>query len=156
LPTTAPSSSATSPRWAGSRLDRNRDGRIDAQDPGWERLSIWEYDRDESGDPILGDPALGGTLTPIGETGIVSIGLASAITNLADGQGNTQTRLGAFTRADGSTSALGEYRFARDLADTEPAERLALPVDLHSLPDLHGHGNMHDLGQTRIQGETLL
>ena len=72
-------------------------GKIDANDSVWANLKIWN-DSDQNG---ISDTEH--ELFNLSDFDITAINLASTITNTPDGQGNTKTRTGRFTVADGST-----------------------------------------------------
>ncbi|MFN4003781.1 MAG: peptidoglycan DD-metalloendopeptidase family protein, partial [Hylemonella sp.] len=77
-------------------LDANGDGVIDASDPAFAELKLW---RDTSQDGQTG----AGELISLADAGIVSLNLAHTLKNQRLSNGNTLSREGSFTRADGST-----------------------------------------------------
>jgi Ca2+-binding RTX toxin-like protein len=119
-----------------SQYDRNRDGRIDAGDPIWSSLKVAVWETDPRGETVLGDPAAAMSLKTLEELGIASIGLDSSIATVTDENGNTRTRSGTVTLADGTTRELAEYRFARDTAETTFLDWRDLPEEIAVLPEL--------------------
>lgn len=69
--------------------------------------------------------------------------------------GNQLTREGSFTRADGSTSAMGEFRLATDTFNTRFAEPVEVPEPLKTLPTMGGAGNVRELQQAAAQSSSL-
>ncbi|MFH0824236.1 MAG: hypothetical protein V2B18_15900, partial [Pseudomonadota bacterium] len=118
--------------------DDNGDGRIDAADAVFSELQVWT---DEDGDGY----SLPEELHTLEDLGIKSIGLGSTVTNVADPQGNTQTRLGSFEKDDGSTGEIGEYNFQRDTTYAIPNDWVDEAEDIAELPNLWGYGNVDDL-----------
>jgi len=100
-------------------LDTNGDGLLDAADPAFAELKLW---RDTSQDGQTAE----GELISLSEAGIESLKLAHTLTNQRLANGNQLSREGSFTRADGSTSAMGEFRLATDTFDTRFAEQIDL------------------------------
>ena len=112
-------------------LDANGDGVIDATDPAFAELKLW---RDISQDGV----SQGGELVSLADAGIVSLNLAHSLKNQRLANGNTLAREGTFTRADGSTSAMGEFKLAIDTFDTRFAEEIEVPEALRVLPNMQG------------------
>lgn len=88
-------------------LDENGDGIIDASDPAFADLKLWK-DADQNGQTGAGE------LIALADAGIVSLSLANTVKNQSLSNGNKLTREGHFTRADGSTAAMGEFQFATE------------------------------------------
>ncbi|MDP1903945.1 MAG: hypothetical protein Q8M09_06845, partial [Pseudomonadota bacterium] len=124
--------------------DDNKDGRIDANDAIWANLKIW---RDTDGDGYSAN----GELHALSAFGIQSLSLANTTGNVSDGQGNTRTHLGSYTRAGGAGRQMGDFVFQRDTARTLATEYLDVPDDIAVLPNLMGFGNMHDLDQAMVR-----
>ena len=129
-------------------LDANGDGVIDATDPAFAELKLW---RDISQDGV----SQGGELVSLADAGIVSLNLAHSLKNQRLANGNTLAREGTFTRADGSTSAMGEFKFAIDTFDTRFAEEIEVPEALRVLPNMQGAGNVRELQQAAAQSSSL-
>ena len=118
-------------------LDANGDGIIDASDPAFAELKLW---RDTSQDGQTGI----GELISLQDAGIVSLNLANTLKNQRLANGNTLSREGSFTRTDGSTSAMGEFRLATSTFDTKFAEAIEVPEALKTLPTMGGAGNVRE------------
>ena len=90
--------------------DSNNDGVISAADSGYASLQIWQ---DADGDGVTD----AGELKSLSALGIASISLTSAApaTPMVIG-GNSVSRVGSFTRSDGSSGAVGDVVFA--ISDT--------------------------------------
>lgn len=129
-------------------LDANGDGVIDATDPAFAELKLW---RDISQDGV----SQGGELITLADAGIVSLNLAHSLKNQRLANGNTLAREGTFTRADGSTSAMGEFKLAIDTFDTRFAEEIEVPEALRVLPNMQGAGNVRELQQAAAQSSSL-
>jgi len=129
-------------------LDANGDGVIDATDPAFAELKLW---RDISQDGV----SQGGELVSLADAGIVSLNLAHSLKNQRLANGNTLAREGTFTRADGSTSAMGEFKLAIDTFDTRFAEEIEVPEALRVLPNMQGAGNVRELQQAAAQSSSL-
>ncbi|WP_157381302.1 hypothetical protein [Tepidiphilus margaritifer] len=109
-------------------LDANGDGILDASDPAFAELKLW---RDTDQDGVTGS----GELISLLDAGIVILDLAHTLKNQRLSNGNTLSREGRFTRADGSTSAMGEFKLATDTFDTRFAEAIDVPGTLKSQTD---------------------
>ena len=129
-------------------LDANGDGILDATDPAFAELKLW---RDISQDGV----SQGGELVSLADAGIVSLNLAHSLKNQRLANGNTLAREGTFTRADGSTSAMGEFKLAIDTFDTRFAEEIEVPEALRVLPNMQGAGNVRELQQAAAQSSSL-
>ncbi|OJX05334.1 MAG: hypothetical protein BGO72_14040 [Burkholderiales bacterium 70-64] len=125
-------------------LDSNGDGLLDASDPAFAELKLW---RDADQDGLTGQ----GELITLADAGIVSLELTNALRNQRLADGNTLAREGSFTRADGSTGAMGEFRLAVDTFDTRFAEAIEVPEAIEALPDMQGSGNVRELHQAAAQ-----
>lgn len=125
-------------------LDSNRDGVLDASDPAFAELKLW---RDVSQDGV----SQGGEFITLAEAGIVSLNLANTLKNQNLANGNTLSREGSFTRADGTTGGMGEFRLASDTFDTKFAEAIEVPEELKALPNMQGAGNVRELQQAAAQ-----
>ncbi|MFH0825053.1 MAG: recombinase family protein [Pseudomonadota bacterium] len=103
--------------------DSNSDGKIDANDPIWSRLRIWQSDS-YMGGWYMEDPDESGRLTSLDEAGLAAIFVDSTITNITDDAGNTESRTGRFEWQDGTTGSISEYNLERYTADTTAAGEL--------------------------------
>ncbi len=129
-------------------LDSNGDGILDANDPAFALLKLW---RDTSQDGATG----AGELITLADAGIVSLNLTNTLKNQRLANGNTLAREGSFTRADGSTGGMGEFRLATDTFSTKFAEPIEVPESLKSLPNMAGSGNARELQQAAAQSDSL-
>ncbi len=125
-------------------LDANNDGILDASDPAFAELKLW---RDTSQDGQTGI----GELISLQDAGIVSLNLANTLKNQRLANGNTLSREGSFTRTDGTTGGMGEFRLATDTFDTKFAESIEVPDALRTLPTMGGAGNVRELQQAAAQ-----
>lgn len=107
-------------------LDANGDGIIDASDPAFAELKLW---RDVSQDGV----SQVDEFITLAEAGIVSLNLANTLKNQHFANGNTLSREGSFTRADGTQDGMGEFRFAADTFDIEFSERIKASEPLRRL-----------------------
>src|SRR5690606_20476657 len=105
----------------------------DSNDPVFAELKLW---RDTDQDRVTGESEL----ISLAEAGIVPLNLEHAPLHQSLPNGNTLARVGSFTRADGSTSGMGEFHLAIDTFDTRFAEDIDIPEDLAALPSLAGSG----------------
>lgn len=127
-------------------FDHDGDGVIDATDPAFAELKLW---RDISQDGV----SQGGELVSLADAGIVSLNLANTLKNQGLANGNVLSREGSFTRADGSTSAMGEFNLATDTFNTKFAEQIEVPEALKTLPNMQGAGNVRELRQAATQSD---
>ena len=125
-------------------LDSNNDGILDASDPAFAELKLWR-DTSQNGQTNAGE------LITLADAGIVSLNLANTLKNQRLSNGNTLSREGSFTRLDGSTFAMGEYRLAIDTSHTRFAEEIEVPEALRALPNVQGAGNVRELQQAAAQ-----
>ena len=128
--------------------DANHDGKIDAEDPIWSQLKVWQYGEDDLENY---DPDESGIISTVEELGITAIYLDSEVCNETDSEGNTQVGSGVFQWADGSTGLVAEYSFTRDTSYTLPTEYLEVPEDVLALPDLMFNGNVYNLQQEMVR-----
>ena len=129
-------------------LDSNGDGRLDATDPAFAELKVW---RGASPDGQTGS----GELVSLADLNIISLNLTPTLKNQRLPNGNTLSRESSYTRADGSSSAMNEYRLAIDTADTRFAEPLEVPENLKTLPNVQGAGKVRELQQAAAQSTAL-
>ncbi|MDX1253634.1 MAG: hypothetical protein IDH49_15555, partial [Gammaproteobacteria bacterium] len=101
----------------------------------------------------------GGEFLTLAEAGITSLNLAHTLKNQSLANGNTLAREGSFTRADGSTSGMGEFHLAIDTFDTQFATTIDVPDAIQPLPNMQGAGKVRELHQAAAQSgsvQTLL
>ncbi|WP_311223096.1 MULTISPECIES: calcium-binding protein [unclassified Acidovorax] len=131
--------------------DSNGDGVINANDAAYSQLRIW---RDANQDGI----SQASELRTLSDSGIASIGVVGAASNLDLGNGNTQPWSGNFTRIDGSTGASGvaevsgslllaSNNFYREFPD-DPV----VTAEAGALPQMGGSGLVRDLREAMSLG----
>ena len=129
-------------------LDSNGDGIIDASDPAFAELKLWR-DADQNGATGAGE------LISLADAGIVSLNLAHTLKNQNLANGNQLTREGSFTRLDGTTGGMGEFKLALDTFDTKFANEIEVPESLKTLPTMGGAGNVRELQQAAAQSGSV-
>ncbi|MDR0777352.1 MAG: putative Ig domain-containing protein [Azonexus sp.] len=129
-------------------LDANGDGILDANDPAFAELKLWR-DANQNG---LTDE---GELISLADAGIVSLNLANVLKNQNLANGNQLAREGSFTRTDGSTGSMGEFKLAIDTFDTRFAETIGVPEELRGLPNMGGSGAVRELQQAATLSDDL-
>jgi hypothetical protein len=128
-------------------LDTNGDGILDASDPAFAELKLWR-DSNQDGQSQGGQ---GGEFITLLDAGIVSLNLANALKNQRLGNGNTLSREGSFTRVDGTTAAMGEFKLAADTFSTKFAEQIEVSEAISTLPTMGGAGKVRELQQAAAQ-----
>ncbi|MBS3953124.1 MAG: hypothetical protein KGZ88_09270 [Methylomicrobium sp.] len=121
-------------------MDSNGDGILDASDPAFAELRLWR-DADQNG--ITGQ----NELITLEDARIVSLNLAHTLKNQRLTNGNTLAREGSLTRADGTSSAMGEFHFATDTFSTRFVKTIEAPEELKTLPNLQASGKVRELQQ---------
>ncbi|MEW6351671.1 MAG: hypothetical protein AB1646_21695 [Thermodesulfobacteriota bacterium] len=132
--------------------DADGNGKIDASDPVWSELRIWQGYIDNVG--YIGDPSEQGKISTLDEMGIIAIDVNSTITNITDESANTEVRSGQFIWADGSGGKIAEYAFQTDASDTEAVEEVEVSSEISALPQLHGSGTLRNLHQAMALDST--
>ncbi len=138
---------ATNGFQALAEWDENADGKIDSNDAVWANIKVWQ---DADGDGY----SSASELKNLSDFNITGINLNYTAVSTPDGQGNTQVQSGSFTKADGSTGAIGGFQFNRDTLYTIQEDYLTVTPDIASLPDLRGYGNVYDLQQAIVRDST--
>ena len=121
-------------------FDSNSDGVINSSDTNFDTIKV-----------LKGD----GTVMSLSDAGVSSITLSHTNKNVEDANGNVQKTEGTYTRADGSTSKLGDYLFANDSITTIAKDWLEVPETITELPDIAGMGNVYSLHQAMVRDEEL-
>ncbi len=118
-------------------LDSNADGKISSLDSAFSTLKLW---RDLDGDGVTD----AGELQTLSAASIASISLANASTiqNIA---GNIVTATGTFTRANGTTGAVGDVALRANQRDTDWLGDKTIDSASAALPELKGFGTLTDL-----------
>ena len=127
-----------------AQFDANGDGKIDASDPIWSQLKIWQHDPEATDS---GDPDSSGILTTLDDLGIQSINTGYANSTFVDANGNAHKEIGSFTWNNGTTNSAEDIWFQTDNMFTIANEWVDVPEDIAALPDLQGYGNVYDLQQ---------
>lgn len=122
-----------------AQFDTNGDGKIDASDPIWSQLKVWQHDPEATD---LGDPDSSGIFKTLDELGIQSIDTGYTNSTLVDANGNAHKQISTFTSNDGSTNAATDVWFQTDNMYTIANDWLDVPEDIAALPDLQGYGNV--------------
>ncbi|WP_439590585.1 calcium-binding protein, partial [Hydrogenophaga sp.] len=131
--------------------DSNADGKIDAADPIYAQLRIWQ---DTNQDGI----SQAEELKTLQEAGIASISVQGTATQINLGNGNSQPWSGSFTRIDGTTGdsgspelsgslLLASNNFYREFTDDPDLTEAA-----QALPQLGGSGWVRDLREAMSLG----
>jgi hypothetical protein len=118
-------------------MDSNNDGIINAEDPAFSSLYVWE-DTNSNGTV---DP---GELHSLASLEIASINLAYSSSD-EDVNGNTVTGIGSVTMTDGSTRELDDVSLQSSTLYTQVENLPVVSVDVSSLPQIHGFGLLPDL-----------
>jgi len=113
-------------------LDSNSDGVINSSDTNFSNIKV-----------LKGD----GTLETLAEAGIASINLNYSNTNAADASGNTQLRLGSYTKTDSTTAAIGDYSFTQNAMYSVATDWVEVSTAIAELPDITGYGTAYSLHQ---------
>ncbi len=127
--------------------DTNGNGRIDPGDEAWGDLRLWQ---DANGNGVVDE----GELLTLDEVGIGSIDLGYSDSTYVDEHGNEHRQIGRFEWADGREGEATDVWFIQDTAQTEARERLDVPEDIATLPDLMGYGEVHDLHQALVRDDS--
>ncbi|KAF0162803.1 MAG: Hemolysin-type calcium-binding region [Rhodocyclaceae bacterium] len=126
--------------------DGNHDGRIDAQDAAWNELKLWQ-DRNNDGQTQADE------LSTPAQHDIVAFNTAATNHYVGFGGSTNQLRSGTYTKADGSTGAIGEMQFEQNPVDTRPAQPVTVDTPtLAALPNLKGSGKVQSLWQAMSLG----
>ncbi|GAB6041680.1 hypothetical protein JCM17961_23550 [Endothiovibrio diazotrophicus] len=120
-----------------AELDDNGDGVVDATDTRFQELQVW---RDLNQDGRSQSTELF-TLEQLGITALATDAIASDLTVA----GNAVPLTSTFTRADGTTGAVGDAYFAVDLVNTDYRGPITVSDEIAALPNLRGYGRLADL-----------
>ena len=130
-------------------LDTNHDGQIDASDPAFSRLEIWQ---DVNGDGLSQEWELH-SLSFYDITSINAPTSFPAVPNTInpDSQGNFLQVTGTYTKADGTLGQVAEYNFATNPTYSISEQWTSVSDTIAALPDLPGFGTLRSLWQTMAQ-----
>ena len=123
--------------------DRNRDGRIDRNDPIWARLRVW---RDRNSDGVS-DSA---ELLRLDAAGTIALLLGYTESTEVDAHGHEHRQKGSFLRANGQRAALTDVWFATDTQNSRQLQLRAVDARTALLPDLPGMGIVPSLHQALL------
>ena len=121
-----------------AELDANGDRRIDASDPAFARLRVWQ-DADGNGHSDAAE------LRSLDQAGVQGIDVAYANSNHVDANGNQHRQLGRYTGTDGQRRAATDVWFQTDATHSVPTQWAQVPTDIAALPDAQGYGRVRDL-----------
>jgi len=130
-----------------AELDANGDRRIDASDPAFARLRVWQ-DADGNGHSDAGE------LRSLDQVGVQGIDVAYANSNHVDANGNQHRQLGRYTGTDGQRRAATDVWFQTDATHSVPTQWAQVPTDIAALPDAQGYGRVRDLQQAMAMDGT--
>lgn len=131
-----------------SALDSNADGKIDASDEEFQNLQVW---RDLDQDGISHESEL----FDLAEFDIASLDTGHTLIDRDDGNGNTITATGLYTRADGTTGETSDLDFAENSFHREFEEGVEISETAIALPDLRGSGMVRDLREAASLSTSL-
>ena len=129
-------------------LDSNGDGVINASDPSFANLVVWE---DTNNDGV----AQSSEIFTMAQLGIVSISLSTTTVN-ENINGNIVEETAVATLSDGSTREVADVDLAVDPTFTETAPGTTISSAAAALPELAGYGNLPDLRSAMTQDSALL
>jgi hypothetical protein len=129
-------------------LDVNGTHVLNASDPGWANLSVWE---DTNGNGV----ADSGEVQSLSSLGITSINLNAVPVN-ENINGNIVGDVATFTYANGSTGQVAEAFFNNDPLNSEFNGSYTLNPETLTLPNLRGLGTTADLNIAMSLDSTLL
>ena len=121
-----------------AQYDANGDGVIDANDPIYSQLRVWQ---DSNGNGSVNS----GELMTLAQAGIASITIASTPQSGDTIAGNQITATGTFTRADGTTGTIADASFATDAFESHYRGNTTVSAAAAALPNLKGYGTLTDL-----------
>ncbi len=127
--------------------DANADGKLDASDPVWSQLRVWQ---DADGDGV----SAGEELRTLPDVGVTAIGTASTPSTFVDAQGNEHRLVGTFTRSDGASGSTADVWLQVDQLYSVAGDTLEVPADIAALPNVRGYGTVYDLRQAMVRDAT--
>ncbi|UZE48465.1 hypothetical protein ONR75_27305 [Rhodopseudomonas sp. P2A-2r] len=130
-------------------LDSNHDGKINTADSAFASLRVW---RDLNGNGVTD----AGELKTLAETGIAEISLSTSTPAHGSIRGNTVTAEATFTRADGTTSTIGDTILQNNQIDTKYLGDTTVSAAAATLMNLKGFGSLTDLAVAMTHDATLL
>jgi Ca2+-binding RTX toxin-like protein len=128
-------------------FDSNGDGKVDTNDSVYSDLRIW-LDANQDG------VSQSAELSTLESHGIVAINVDSEAVQIGLGNGNVQTAIGTFVRADGTEGTVADLTSSASnldlLVDTyfrEFTTHVPLTEQAINSPDLYGSGRVRDLSE---------
>ena len=132
-----------------AQYDSNGDGVIDANDPIYAQLRVWQ---DSNGSGTVDS----GELMTLQQAGIASINIAATPQSQDTIAGNQITATGTFTRADGTTGTIADAAFATDAFDSAYLGNTTVSTAAAAMPNLKGYGTLTDLQVAATLDPTLI
>ncbi|MCZ4321518.1 calcium-binding protein [Pseudomonas anguilliseptica] len=133
-----------------AELDSNLDGKVDASDAAFSQLKVW---KDANSDA----QAVTGELLDLSQVNVASLNTSFSNQNYSDPQGNLVLQSGTYTTADGTVQSMDDVWFSVDAVRSQEIKKVAVSVDIATLPDIAGFGNVHSLHQAMaLEGEGQL
>ncbi|WP_320158052.1 calcium-binding protein, partial [Psychrobacter fozii] len=121
-----------------AELDTNSDGVVDANDENFGDLKVWR-DLNQDGVSQVDE------LFSLDEVGIKSLNLSYEDTSVSQGDGNTLTHLGSYTKEDGSSMTMGDIDFNSNSFYSDYIDTPVLTDSQNQLANIKGAGNVGDL-----------
>ena len=137
--------------WDATANGGNSDDVISAGDAIWSAFASLRVWRDANSNGFTD----AGELLTLDTLGISALSLNFTATGASDGLGNTQARIGSFSREDGSTGNMGEYLLARDTTISIAETSVAVSGNVAALPEVRGSGDVYDLRQAMARDAGL-
>jgi Ca2+-binding RTX toxin-like protein len=131
-----------------SKLDSNKDGKIDSSDTAFGTLRVWQ-DLDQDGVTDAGE------LRTLTEAGIASISLSTTTPNLSVVNGNTIHAESVVTKTNGTTTKISDVELVTSETDTRYLGDTTVSGTAAALPALRGYGEIKDLRVAMSQDATL-
>src|SRR5579883_976103 len=132
-----------------AQYDANGDGVIDASDPIYAQLRVWQ---DSNGNGTV-DP---GELMTLAQAGIASINIAATAQTGMTIAGNDITATGTFTWANGSTGTIADASFATNSFDSHYLGNTTVSAAAAAMPNLKGYGTLTSLQVAMTLDPTLI
>ncbi|MBB6114020.1 Ca2+-binding RTX toxin-like protein [Rahnella inusitata] len=129
-------------------VDDNKNGMIDAEDSIWKELSIWQ-DKNKNGVVDHGE------LKSLDELEIKNIATGYTNSTTVDANGNSHKQESTITFENGGKGISEDVWFDVNAADARYDGEYLLSVDILSLPNMNGSGNMANLHISMSKNENL-
>jgi plastocyanin len=128
-------------------LDGNEDGQINASDPAYASLAVWE---DGTGDGVF-NPT---NVVSLADAGITSISLNTSSANTAIG-GSTITQTSTVTFANGTSTEIAQVDLGYNPDETTYTGSYTKTTQIGGLPNIRGYGNVANLDISMSLDPTL-